>query len=176
MSEPERCLLSRLSVFAGGWTLEAAEVVCAGDALQREDVLELLMRIVRKSLVVAEEGCDGTARYRLPETLRQYAHERLTAAGEAQTLHERHASYYLALAEEVGPSMYEWASGAVDRLVTEHDNLRAATRWFSESNELLDWGAWGAWGPSVQHLPLPIVRRTPWSRPCGSAARCGESG
>ncbi len=134
LSEPERCLLSRLSVFAGGWTLEAAEAVCPGDAIQPGDVLELLLRLVRKSLVVAEEGHDRAARYRLPETLRQYAHERLMAADESQTVRERHASYYLVLAEEVGPGMYEWAAGAVDRLLTDHDNLRAAARCFSEAN------------------------------------------
>jgi non-specific serine/threonine protein kinase len=150
LSEPERCLVSRLSVFAGGWTLDAAEVVCAGDAIQPEDVLDLLVRLVRKSLVVAEEARDGAARYRLLETLRQYAEERLMSAGETQTVHERHASYYLALAEDVGPSMYTWASGAVDRLVTEYDNLRAAARWFSESNAVeqavrLGGQLWGVW-------------------------------
>jgi DNA-binding CsgD family transcriptional regulator/tetratricopeptide (TPR) repeat protein len=147
---PERRLFKRLSVFAGGWTLDAAEAVCAGEGIERHDVLDLLLCLVRKSLVVAEEGGDGAERYRLLETLRQYAHERMLAAGEAETVHERHARYYLALAEEVGPSMYEWAVGAVDRLLTEHDNLRAAMRWFSESNAVeqavrLGGQLWGVW-------------------------------
>ena len=150
LSDPERRLFNRLSVFAGGWTLEAAEAVCAGAGIERHDVLDLLLCLVRKSLVVAEEGGDGAERYRLLETLRQYAHERLLAAGEAETVHERHACCYLALAEEVGPSMYDWAAGAVDRLLTEHDNLRAAMRWFSESNAVeqavrLGGQLWGVW-------------------------------
>jgi predicted ATPase len=181
LSDPERRLFCCLSVFAGGWTLEAAEAVCAGQAIQPEDVVELLTRLVRKSLVAAEEGRDGTARYRLLETLRQYAHERLTEAGEAHTARERHASYYLALAEEVGPSMYEWAVAAVDRLLTEHDNLRAAARWFGESNAVepavrLGGQLWGVWvfagylteGRSQLRslLALPSTERTPrdWAR------------
>jgi predicted ATPase/DNA-binding CsgD family transcriptional regulator len=73
LSDPERRLLNRLSVFAGGWTLEAAEAVCAGDGIEREEVVDLLLQLVRKSLVVAREGGDGAERYRLLETLRQYA-------------------------------------------------------------------------------------------------------
>jgi len=132
LSEPERCLLSRLSVFAGGWTLEAAEAICGGDAIQPEDVVELLLRLVRKSLVLAEEGGDGTARYRLLETLREYAHERLTAAGKAGEIHRQHASYYSALVEEAESTV--WEQAWLDRLSIDHDNLRAAMRWLSESN------------------------------------------
>jgi len=90
------------------------------------------LRVVRKSLVVAEEGRDGTARYRLLETLRQYAHERLTAAGEAEKIHRQHASYYSALVEEAESSV--WEQAWLDRLSIDHDNLRAAMRWHSESN------------------------------------------
>jgi predicted ATPase/DNA-binding CsgD family transcriptional regulator len=150
LSEPEQHLFNRLSVFAGGWTLEAAEVVCSDDGIEQDDMLDLLERLVRKSLVVAEEGGDDAVRYRLLETLRQFAHERLVTAGEAETVHQRHASYCLALAEEVGPRMYEWAAVAVDRLVAEHDNMRAAMRWFSESNAVeqavrLGGQLWGVW-------------------------------
>ena len=104
LSEPERRLFNRLSVFAGGWTLEAAEAVCSGDGIEPDDVLDLLLQLVRKSLVVAEESRDGAERYRLLETLRQYAHERLTEAGEVETVHGRHANCYLALAEEAAPA------------------------------------------------------------------------
>jgi hypothetical protein len=77
-------------------------------------------------------------------------HTRLTEAGETHPVRERHACYYLLLAEEVGPSMYEWAAAAVDRLLTKHDNLRAAARWFSESNAVeravrLGGQLWGIW-------------------------------
>jgi predicted ATPase len=73
LSDPEKRLFNRLSVFAGGWTLEAAEAVCAGDGIEREEVVHLLLQLIRKSLVVAQEGGDGAERYRLLETLRQYA-------------------------------------------------------------------------------------------------------
>src|SRR5207247_290671 len=65
LSESERRLFNRLSVFAGGWTLEAAEAICAGQGITQEDVLDLLSQLVRKSLVVAQEGSDGAERYRL---------------------------------------------------------------------------------------------------------------
>jgi predicted ATPase/DNA-binding CsgD family transcriptional regulator/DNA-binding XRE family transcriptional regulator len=131
LSEPERRLFDRLSVFAGGWTLEAAEAACAFGVIEREGVLDLLLRLVRKSLVVAEESHGDARRYRLLETLRQYAHESLNAAGETETVRGRHASYYLTLAEEVsghGLTVRTW----LDRLLTEHDNLRAALRWCIE--------------------------------------------
>ena len=99
LSEPERRLFNRLSVFAGGWTLEAAEAVCAGEGIEREEVLDLLLQLVRKSLVVAHEGSDGAERYRLLETLRQYARERLLAGGEEETLRRQHATYFLAFEE-----------------------------------------------------------------------------
>lgn len=131
LSEPERLLLNRLSVFAGGWTLEASETVCSGDGIDQDDVLDLLAQLVRKSMVAAQEEGDGAERYQLQETLRQYADERLTAAGEAETVRERHASYYLTLAEEAAPrgTVEAWPA----RLLIEHDNLRAAMRWLSQS-------------------------------------------
>jgi predicted ATPase len=95
LSEPERRLLIRLAVFAGGWGLEAAELVCAGMGIDQADVLDLLGRLVSKSLVIAEENRQGAERYRLLETVRQYARERLVAANEAEVLHERHANYFL---------------------------------------------------------------------------------
>jgi predicted ATPase/class 3 adenylate cyclase len=128
LSEPEREVFHRLSVFAGGWTLEAAEAVCAGGALAAEDVLERLARLVDRSLVVAEVG-DGPVRYRLLETLRQYGRERLVASGEAEAVGARHAAYYQALAEAAAPALRGPEQTAwLDRLATEHDNLRAALR------------------------------------------------
>ena len=121
----EKGLFRRLSVFAGGFTLEAAERVCAGEDLEGGEVLDLLASLVDKSLVlVAEQG--GEARYRLLETARQYASEKLEEAGEAEGVHRRHAGYYLALAEEAEPR----EQGAwLERLGAEHDNFRAALGW-----------------------------------------------
>lgn len=131
LPEPERVLLRRLSVFAGGWTLEAAEAVAGSDATDREplDVLEGLAQLVAKSLVVAgEEG-----RYHFLETFRQYARDRLWEAGEGEALRDRHAGFFLALALEAEPhltgrDMVSW----LGRLDAERDNLRAALDWTLE--------------------------------------------
>ena len=136
LDPPERALLDRLAVFAGGFALEAAEAVCAGDGLAAEDVLELLLRLVDKSLVQAEEDAAGADRYRLLETIRQYARERLAASGLADAVYARHAAYYLALAEQ--SSAPGWDPEVVHRyaqLEREADNLRAALRWSAESGE-----------------------------------------
>jgi non-specific serine/threonine protein kinase len=132
LSEPEKVLLDRLSVFAGGCTLTAAEAVCAGEGVEDWEVLELLDRLVNKSLVQTEEA-GGDLRYRLLETVRQYGQEQLAAAGRATELRDRHLAWYLALAEEVAPHLL----GAeqvpyLDHLDGEHDNLRAALRWAQE--------------------------------------------
>jgi predicted ATPase/DNA-binding SARP family transcriptional activator len=134
LSAEERVLLRRHSVFVGGWTLEAAEeAVGASDGIQEEEVLELLSKLVDKSLVVAEVRAGEVRRYRLLETVRQYAQERLEESGEAETFRRRHAEFFLALAEEaepglVGAQQQEWA----ERLEEEHDNLRAALSWSLE--------------------------------------------
>ncbi|HEX7170917.1 MAG TPA: BTAD domain-containing putative transcriptional regulator, partial [Rubrobacter sp.] len=130
LGEPEQALFGRLSAFAGGLTLEAAESVGALGAIEEEDVLELLIILVKKSLVVAEESWEWGARYRLLEPVRQYAREKLVVSGEAEAVGSRHAAFFLALAEEAepelqGPRQVEW----LDRLETEHDNLRAALSW-----------------------------------------------
>ena len=135
LTAAERVLLGRLSVFAGGWTLEAAEGVCAGPKLSRRVALERLHGLVSKSLVQVEER-EGAMRYQLLETVRAYAHERLEAAGELDALRERHAGWCQALAEEaalglVGPDQGDWLM----RLDLEHDNLRAALGWALERDE-----------------------------------------
>jgi non-specific serine/threonine protein kinase len=123
-------LLQRLSVFAGGWTLEAAEAICAGDGITPEAVLDLLAGLVAKSLALLEEGSAG-ARYRLLETVRQYASERL-AAGKAPRLQDRHLDWYQALAgqavQHIGGAEREvWLA----RLETELENFRSALDWSS---------------------------------------------
>ncbi|MGH3146498.1 MAG: ATP-binding protein, partial [Rubrobacter sp.] len=90
LDREERILFRRLSVFSGGFTLDAAESVCSGESLERDEVLGLLSHLVDKSLAVArEEG--GEARYRLLETVRQYGREKLSESGEAGNVSERHA-------------------------------------------------------------------------------------
>src|SRR5439155_16541652 len=96
----ERRLLDRLAVFAGGWTLEAAEAVGAGEGIERGDVPNLLGQLVDRSLVVAEPGTGGALRYRLLETIREYAAERLERRGDRDALSRRHRAWYLALAEQ----------------------------------------------------------------------------
>jgi tetratricopeptide (TPR) repeat protein len=131
LSESERVLLRRLSVFAGGWTLDAAENVGAGEPIEAENVLDLLTRLVDKSLVVYERG---EARYRLLETIRQFAQERLVESGEAEAFRWRHAEQYLWLAEEAEPRLFTPDSRAwLDRLEREQDNLRALLGWVVEA-------------------------------------------
>jgi predicted ATPase len=95
----ERALLRRLAVFAGGFSLEAAERVCAGADVEAAGIADVLARLVEKSLVVAEDGPSPERRYRLLETIRLYALERLREAGETAKLAERHAAWAVALAE-----------------------------------------------------------------------------
>jgi non-specific serine/threonine protein kinase len=136
LSVPEQTLFARLSVFTGGFTLEAAEMVCAGDPITDEDVLDLLLRLIDKSLIDAEDGPDGIERYRLLETLRQYGRERLVAGGTAAALRERHAAYFLALAEQAVPALRGREHAAwLQRLEQEHDNLRAALAWWLGAEE-----------------------------------------
>jgi tetratricopeptide (TPR) repeat protein len=115
-------VLRRLSVFRGGWTLDAAEGVCAGDGIDGDDVLDLLFRLVDRSLVVpdAESG-----RFRMLVTIRDYAEARLREAGEADGVRERHLAFYTALAQEHG-SVARWGGGGWSRMLVEHDNMRAA--------------------------------------------------
>src|SRR5262249_31999218 len=129
LSDEERALLLRLSAFAGGWTLEAAEAVCIGKGVEEREVLDLLTRLVQKSLVIYEER-EGGGRYRLLETVRQDARERLLESGEAEAVRERHRDWFLALAQRAEPELWrgsqtEW----LERLERENDNLRAALAW-----------------------------------------------
>jgi DNA-binding CsgD family transcriptional regulator/tetratricopeptide (TPR) repeat protein len=130
LSEAERTLFRRLSLFAGGWTLEAAERVCSGGGVEENDVLDLLGGLVDKSLVAAGAPTGGAVRYRMLEPLRQYAREKLEEGGEADEVHNRHAAFFLAVAEEAepelaGPQQSVW----LERLEREHDNLREALSW-----------------------------------------------
>ena len=128
LGEPERIVLRRLGVFAGGFGLEAARAVAPGGAVTGDDVLPALGRLVDKSLVVAEER-GGEARYRLLETIRQYAADRLAEAGEAAAVRDRHLAWFLALVEALEPELQRDLDAWRTRLEREHDNLRAALDW-----------------------------------------------
>ena len=136
LDQPEKRLFARLSVFAGGWTTEAAEAVCSGEGVDRDDVPDLIGALVGKSLVVARTDDNGYMRYRVLEIIRQYAAEKLVESGEVEKTRRRHAVFFLALAEEagaelVGPRQGPW----MERLEGEHDNLRAALSWVIEREE-----------------------------------------
>ncbi len=147
LSPRERALLCRLSVFAGGWTLEAAEAVCADPAeeapdpasssvpIELPDVLDLLTQLINKSLVIAEREAGQEARYRLLETIRQYAREKLCDECEGETAWNRHLAYFVSLAERAeseqdGPRQLEW----LKRLEKEADNIHSALEWSLESD------------------------------------------
>jgi len=130
LSDEERAFFSRLSVFAGGWTLEAAEAVCSGDGIEREDVLDLLGGLVDKSMVVAGASTGGAVRYRMLEPIRQYATEKLEEGAECEEVRCWHAEYFLSMAEEAEPRLRGPEEAAwLDRLEADHDNLRTALSW-----------------------------------------------
>ena len=129
LTDPEKALLCRLSVFAGGWALAAAEAVCAGGVIEDWEVLDLLTALADKSLVAAEPEALGT-RYRLLETVRQYAAERLAESGEADPVRDRHLSWCVELASEAEPRLQGPDQGAwLARLEADLENLRAALAW-----------------------------------------------
>ncbi|MGH8800652.1 MAG: ATP-binding protein, partial [Casimicrobiaceae bacterium] len=127
LTEPERALLRRLAVFAGGWTLVAAEAIGAGGDLDQDQVLDVLTRLVEKSLVAVEpEG----QRYRLLETVREYSREQLEKSGEGGDVRSRHLAFYMALAEQArsqldGPEQGVWLA----RLDLERENILLAHAW-----------------------------------------------
>jgi predicted ATPase len=130
LSQPERVLFRRLAVFSGGWSLCAAEAVCADKPAGRADhVARLLAALVDKSLVQAEDTVTGT-RYRLLEAIKTFAHEQLMASEEPDDIRASHGSYFADLGEQTaprlsGPDQHYWAS-CLDQ---DQANLRAARRW-----------------------------------------------
>ncbi|HEU5099276.1 MAG TPA: BTAD domain-containing putative transcriptional regulator [Roseiflexaceae bacterium] len=172
LSEPERAVFRRLAAFAGGWTLEAAETVCAGEGIAADDMLELLAHLVDKSLVLVEAQAGKAVRYRLLEPIRQYAREQLLEAGEVAATQQRHTRFFLALAETAEPQLY----GAqqvlwLERLEAEHDNLRAALHWAAQRDNVAlsvrlagalwrFWAARGLWTEGWTRLAeiLPLAQ------------------
>ncbi len=140
LSPRDRTLLRRLSVFAGGFTLPAAEAVCADEVdITTADVLDGVSSLVDKSLVLAESRGDDS-RYRLLETVRQYARERLAEAGELPAIERTHAHYMTQIAERAAVELEggEHTRGLMARLVAEHDNLRTAAQWSLHGDPLQD--------------------------------------
>ncbi len=130
LTEPERILLRRLAVFAGGFTLDAVEVVCSA-GMKRSDILDLLGRLVDKSLVVVEtDSVLNETRYRLLETIRQYARLKLEEIGEVPEITEQHLNFFASFAGQAEKNLYG-KEGSVWflRLEKEIDNLRAAMHW-----------------------------------------------
>jgi len=133
LPKEEQLLFKRLSVFLGGWTLEAAESVCSMEseygAIKSDDILALLEQLVNKSLVITEEE-HGESRYHMLETIRQYTNEKLVESGESDVLRDKHLEFFLNLAETaephlIGPEQLKWLA----QLDDDYENLRAALEW-----------------------------------------------
>ena len=134
LTDSEKALFRRLAVFVGGWTLEAAEAVCAGDGIEAYEVLDLLTEIVDKSLVQVDES-EEAIRYQCLETIRQYAREKLLETDEAIGVRNRHLDYYIEYASQMekdylNPYQYD----IIDKMRLENDNIRSALSWAVENN------------------------------------------
>ena len=135
LSSEERRLFNSLAVFAGGWTLEAAQAVCASsigapNETEENGLLDVLVRLVDKSLVIAGGQTTPARRYRLLETVRQYARQKLVDAGDVVEIQRRQAGYFLQFAEQIEPRINTASRGAwLAQLDAEQDNLRIALHW-----------------------------------------------
>ncbi len=139
LNEQEKLLLCRLSVFVGGWTLEAGEFVGQGDDIEQDQIFDLLGRLVNKSLVAVDDAGIET-RYFLLETIRQYAIEKLNAGDEAKAMRDRHLDYFLVLQNQIFDELngikaqhqVRW----VKRLNPDFENIRLAMRWSIDTNQI----------------------------------------
>ena len=133
LSEPQRILFRRLAIFAGGFTLEAAEQVCSGDPIDELGVLDVLSQLVDRSLVHVEE-IDDEPRYRLLETVRDYARQKLAGSQDGAGIRDRHLRYFVAFVERGEEGLQSRDMTAwVSRMQHDHDNVRAAMDWSVES-------------------------------------------
>jgi predicted ATPase/class 3 adenylate cyclase len=178
LSLREQTLFRRLAVFAGGWQLDAAEQICVGGEVDAPDVLDLLTSLADKSLVVVDNAAGGELRYRLLETLREYALERLAVAEEAEAVHRAHAQYYQALGEREIADLWVRRDYLGKRFLVEIDNFRAGLRWLAETRDWdgclsliaslgVFWTFGGHLGESESWLNLAIEHRreaTPTTR------------
>ncbi len=151
LSDEEKALFRRLSVFAGGFSLEAVEAVGAGEDVGAADAISLLGTLVEQSLVVAEAGADRETRYGMLEPVRQYALGRLEESGAEEQARARHAAHFGALAARARLQLRRADQGLwLERLAREHDNLRAALRWLLGRGESgravgIGWGICQFW-------------------------------
>jgi non-specific serine/threonine protein kinase len=136
LAEHERLLFRRAAVFAGSFTLAGAEVVLAYQELGRVEILDLLGRMVDKSLVVAEQSPSSTTRYRMQESIREYARKKSDAAGETAVLQNRHLEYFVRLAEEAEQNTFGADSARYRKLLDEElDEIRVAMEWSISSHQ-----------------------------------------
>jgi predicted ATPase len=130
----EKQILRRLSVFVGDWSLEASEAVCICDNIADFEILDLMLRLLDKSLIVMEEQV-SQLRYRMLDTIRQYAYEKLNGAGETEQAQEAHFNFFLNLAEEAAPDLEGFNQKiSLNRIDAEYDNIREALKWALQSN------------------------------------------
>jgi predicted ATPase/class 3 adenylate cyclase/DNA-binding CsgD family transcriptional regulator len=135
LTEPERIVFRRLAVFMGGFDLDAAQAIVRGGNVESYQVLDLLTLLVDKSLVVAE-STSGPTRYRLLETVRQYAQEKLSESGEADTVRTRHRDYFTSKAVLLDTPAHTGHEQRLEQAETEIDNLRAAFAWSRENSDI----------------------------------------
>ena len=180
LSDTERLLLSRLSVFPASWSLEAAEYVCASGIIHRDDVLGLLAGLVGKSLVVVDDHSAGERRYRFLETIRQFARERLVHGGEAVDLRRRHFEFFFQEFRGALPMLRHHHQLAwLRRVGLEQENVRAALDWGLSSPDQEERGAelagalfwfWtkrGLYEEGRLWLERAVAQRLPHTARCG---------
>lgn len=134
LMDKERNLFQKLSIFAGGWDLEAAEFVCEGNGVKAYDVMDLIDSLVSKSLILAERQPGEETRFFMLETIHQYAREKFLESGNTEQVRQRHFEYYFSLMQQAHQTRYGDDKGFevakwLDQIEIEHDNLRAALNW-----------------------------------------------
>ena len=168
LSDPEQTLFNRISVFAGGFDMEAVEGVGAGGSLTDSSILDTFSMLVDKSLIVSDTQADGAVRYRLLETLRQYGREKLSESGEEELIRANHFRYFLKLADQAYDDQFDNASKWLHRLEIEHENLRAALDWsYSHPEKLIQltgalgwfWITTGCYTSGLNYLQTALEKR-----------------
>jgi predicted ATPase/class 3 adenylate cyclase len=177
---PERILFRRLSIFSGGWTFETAQEICDPTADMGLDVIDGLMSFVDKSLVRRDDSPTGDPRFRMLETIREYARERLAQSDDAAMIARSHGAYFAALARRAEPELLGSDQAAwLDLLELERDNLRAAMHWAAEAGDVqlalaMAGALWRFWHQRAHlaegHEQLEALLRRP-DAAVGTAAR-----